>query len=65
MTERRSLVALTIACLVLSGIGPHDRFTWALEVAPILIGLPILIATAKSDVSTEMVAVPCARPVTR
>jgi putative membrane protein len=33
--------------LVLSGIGPHDRTTWWLEVAPILIAVPILIATAR------------------
>lgn len=30
--------------LVWSGVGPHDRFTWFLEVAPILIGVPVLIA---------------------
>jgi putative membrane protein len=30
---------------VLSGIGPHDRFTWFLEVAPVLIGAPLLAAT--------------------
>jgi putative membrane protein len=31
--------------LVWSGIRPHDRFTWLLEVAPVLIGAPILVAT--------------------
>ena len=31
--------------LAWSGIAPHDRFTWLLEVAPILIGVPILVAT--------------------
>lgn len=34
--------------VVLSGIGPKDRFTWLLEVAPILVGLPVLVATARS-----------------
>ena len=29
--------------LVWSGIAPHDRFTWLLEVAPVLIGAPLLI----------------------
>ncbi len=29
--------------LVWSGIAPHDRFTWILEVFPILIGVPALI----------------------
>jgi putative membrane protein len=30
--------------LVWSGIAPHDRFTWLLEVAPVLIGVPVLVA---------------------
>jgi len=29
--------------LVWSGMHPHDRFTWWLEVAPIFIGVPALI----------------------
>lgn len=33
------------AVLTWSGIAPHDRFTWLLEVAPALIGLMILAAT--------------------
>ena len=36
------LVSLT-AILIWSGIDPHDRFTWYLEVAPVLIGVPILV----------------------
>jgi putative membrane protein len=32
------------AVLVWSGITPRDRFTWFLEVAPVLIGAPILVA---------------------
>ncbi len=45
--RREPLVLLAIAAvaLVLSGIRPHDRVTWLLEVAPVLIGAPILIAT--------------------
>ena len=37
------LVAAALAVLVWSGTRPHDRFTWFLEVAPVLIGLPLLI----------------------
>ena len=37
------LLVTLLAVLVWSGIGPHDRFTWWLEVAPVLIGVPILI----------------------
>jgi putative membrane protein len=42
LTERILLISL-VAILVWSGIGPHDRFTWVLEVFPVLIGVPILI----------------------
>jgi putative membrane protein len=31
--------------LVVSGIAPYDRVTWWLEVAPVLVALPILFAT--------------------
>jgi putative membrane protein len=39
------LLCLAAALLLWSGISPHDRFTWLLEIAPILIGAPILIFT--------------------
>ncbi len=47
MRDREPLVLLClgVALLALSGVAPHDRFTWVLEVAPILIGLPILVVT--------------------
>lgn len=44
-TEPLILLALTSAALVVSGIGPHDRTTWYLEVAPVVIGAAILIPT--------------------
>ena len=37
-----ALLGSLAAVLVWSGIAPHDRFTWLLEVAPVLIGAPIL-----------------------
>lgn len=40
-----ALLASLLVLLVWSGVGPHDRFTWLLEVAPVLIGVPILLAT--------------------
>ena len=43
--ELRSLLVLTLAVLIWSGIGPHDRPTWVLEVAPVVIALPILFFT--------------------
>jgi putative membrane protein len=42
MYELFLLVTLALI-LVWSGIGPHDRFTWFLEVAPVLIGVPVLV----------------------
>ena len=49
MIGREPLLLLTVGAvlLVLSGIGPHDRTTWLLEVAPILLATPILVGTAR------------------
>ncbi|MGH7400098.1 MAG: DUF2238 domain-containing protein [Candidatus Rokuibacteriota bacterium] len=49
MTGREPLLLLIVGAvlLVLSGIGPRDRTTWLLEVGPILIAVPILLATAR------------------
>ncbi len=43
--EPAVLLALTLGALVLSGIAPRDRLTWFFEVAPALVGLPVLVAT--------------------
>jgi putative membrane protein len=43
---RLLLVAWAVA-LVVSGTHPHDRMTWWMEVAPVLIVAPILIITAR------------------
>lgn len=40
-----ALGLLVLAALVLSGVAPHDRATWLMEVAPVLIVAPILAAT--------------------
>jgi uncharacterized membrane protein YjdF len=39
------LLALVGLVLIVSGIRPFDRATWWLEVAPVLVGAPILVAT--------------------
>jgi len=39
------LLLLGLAVLAWSGIGPKDRLTWWMEVAPVLVGVPILAAT--------------------
>ena len=47
-TEPLALLALAVVALVVSGIGPTDRFTWWLEVLPVLIAIPLLLATWRS-----------------
>lgn len=44
-SEPLILLVVWLALLVISGIQPHDYFTWVLEVAPSLLGVPVLIAT--------------------
>jgi putative membrane protein len=41
------LLAAGLVALVVSGIHPKDRVTWILEVVPIFIGVPILLATRR------------------
>jgi putative membrane protein len=45
---RRALVAVTVVwatALIVSGIDPYDRMTWFMEVAPVLVVLPLMFAT--------------------
>ena len=39
------LLAIAAVALLVSGLRPYDRATWLLEVGPVLIGAPILIAS--------------------
>ena len=48
------LILITVA-LVLSGLAPYDRGTWWLEIFPILIGAPILVATYRRFPLTTLV----------
>jgi putative membrane protein len=43
-----ALLALVTIALVASGIRPYDRLTWFLEVVPVLIAAPLLIASHRS-----------------
>jgi len=55
---RREPVALLVAALallVISGIRPEDRFTWVLEVAPVVAAVPILVATYRRFPLTPLV----------
>ncbi|HVZ63489.1 MAG TPA: DUF2238 domain-containing protein [Lacunisphaera sp.] len=49
MTDRRLwwFCALLAPVLAWSAVRPHDYFTWFLEVAPIFIGVPIMLAVQR------------------
>ena len=49
-----ALGLLVLAALVVSGIHPYDRATWLMEVAPIIIAAPVLIATYRRFPLTDM-----------
>lgn len=60
MSGQRSLVVLTlvwIAGLLASGWNPYDRATWWMEVAPVLIALPVLWSTARRFPLTRLALV--------
>ena len=51
------LLGLLLLVVAWSGIGPKDRFTWILEVGPIFIGVPILVATRRTFPLTPLLYV--------
>ncbi|MDQ3215732.1 MAG: DUF2238 domain-containing protein [Pseudomonadota bacterium] len=51
------LLVATLAALSVSGWRPYDRVTWWLEVAPVLIALPILLATRRNYPLTTLLYV--------
>ncbi len=53
-SEPLTLLVLTFAALLWSGISPFDRFTWFLEVVPVMIGAPILIYTYRGFPLTSL-----------
>lgn len=55
--ERRLSIAVValVALLVLSGLRPYDRTTWWLEVAPVMIAIPVLLLTYRRFPLTPLV----------
>jgi putative membrane protein len=51
------LAAIVVGALIASGVAPYDRITWLMEVAPVLIGLPLLYATRRSYPLTALLYV--------
>lgn len=47
MSLPAALLIIVLAALVASGISPHDRGVWWAEVMPVLIAVPILVASAR------------------
>ena len=45
---QRTLLALFAIIFIWSAVHPHDYFTWCLEVFPAVIGLVVLMATART-----------------
>ena len=54
-TEPPILLLVGLACLVISRIGAREPGTWVLEVFPIFIAVPILVATARRFPLTPLV----------
>ncbi|WEF31522.1 DUF2238 domain-containing protein [Pseudoduganella chitinolytica] len=48
------LIAATLVVLAWSGLAPYDRATWWMEVAPVLIALPLLAATYRRFPLTDL-----------
>jgi putative membrane protein len=57
LTRTEALVLLIVGtlALIISGIGPADRTTWWLEVFPIFIAVPVLLATSRTFPFTRLV----------
>ena len=62
-TLNAMLATIVVSALLVSGISPYDRTTWLLEVAPVLIALPLIAATRRNypltTLLTLLVALHC------
>ncbi len=48
---------IVLAALIASGLSPYDRPTWLLEVSPVLVAAPVLIATRRRFPLTSLLYV--------
>jgi putative membrane protein len=51
------LLLVTLIALAVSGLQPYDRVTWMMEVAPVIIALPVLMATRRNFPLTTLLYV--------
>lgn len=56
-TLNATLATIVVAALIASGIAPFERLTWLMEVAPVLIVLPLLASTRQSYPLTTLLYV--------
>nr|MBO2509383.1 hypothetical protein [Gammaproteobacteria bacterium] len=58
-----TLALIVLAALLVSGIAPYDRATWWLEVSPVLLAAPVLLASYRrfplSDLLYWLIALHC------
>jgi len=52
-----TLLAVVVVALAVSAISPTDRLTWWLEVLPVLVGVPLLMLTARRFPLTNLLYV--------
>ena len=55
MNYPAALLSVVVGVLVWSGIRPMDRLTWAMEVAPVVIVLPVLLGSWRRFRFTRLV----------
>ncbi|MFO7541956.1 MAG: DUF2238 domain-containing protein [Thiobacillus sp.] len=53
--ENHALVGLSVLALIASGIAPFDRLTWVMETLPVMVGVPLLMATRRRFPLTPLV----------
>lgn len=53
--EPIALAAITLVLLAVSALAPHDRFTWFMEIVPILVALPVVAFTYRTFPLTPLV----------
>jgi putative membrane protein len=52
-----ALLAIVVAALLISALGPTDRLTWWLEALPVLVGVPLMVLTARRFPLTNLLYV--------
>jgi putative membrane protein len=54
-SEPLILLGVGLVMLAASGVGPYDRTTWTMEIFPVVLAVPVLVATARRFPLTPLV----------